>query len=132
MHDALIFPCEYHGAQSTFRFFVIQKLKDAWQKRWDELKFGSIRSNAWTAGGRLPNAEKPYILKLGDAFVCDLNEQQDKNGLKYPRKAMIICGPLLITNRLWEELQHKPELKNIIKTFRNEFENSDGGDGIQH
>lgn len=105
--------------------FIIQKIKDAWRKRWDEHKLSLLRNNAWTEGGRLPNPGKAFFLRLAAASVADVNAQRDENGISYARKAMIICGLALNTNGRWEERQLKPELQNIINKHRALFENPD-------
>ena len=41
--------------------FVIQKIKDAWRRRWDSYKLSLLQHNAWTEGGRLPNLERRFF-----------------------------------------------------------------------
>ena len=108
--------------------FVIEKIKCAWKKRWDEYKLNQINQNAWTTGGKLPNPGKSFFLRLASDSVRDVNLQRDENGLTYARKAMILCGLSLNTNGKWEETQLKPELQNIISRHRSVFESPDADD----
>ena len=67
----------------------------------------------------LPSAETRYVVR-------DVNDQRDENGITYARKAMILCGMSLNTNGIWEIGQLKPELQNIIRKHRAEFDNPEG------
>ena len=105
--------------------FIIQKIKDAWRKRWDKYKLSLIRSNAWTERGCIPSPGKSIFLRLDVDAVADVNAVRDENGLNYARKAMSSCGMALKTNGKWEEGQLKPELQRIINKNRDLFENPD-------
>lgn len=80
--------------------FVIQKLKDAWRKRWDDYKYECIRRETWTASsGKLPNPGKPFLFtpgrccgsrrerKKGSAWrsICAEGNDQDRNVPKFKR-----------------------------------------------
>lgn len=110
--------------------FVIQKIKDAWRRRWDEYKLSLIQSSKWTSAGKLPNPGKNFFLRLAADAVNDVNKQRDADGLSFARKAMIMCGLALNTSGVWEERQLKPELQNIINKHRHEFEHPDDGDDL--
>lgn len=103
--------------------FVIQKIKDAWRARWEEYKYSCIKDGLWTAGsGKLPNPGKPFFLKLAASCVRDVNEQRDRNGLSYARKAMIRTGMSLNVNGLWQESQLADDLQHIIARNRPYFD----------
>lgn len=104
---------------------VIQMIKTAWKKRWDSYKLGLIQANAWEKNGKLPNPGKAFFLRLAADSVRDVNKLRNTDGITYARKAMIICGMALNINGKWEEGQLKPELQNIIKKHRDEFEQPD-------
>lgn len=103
---------------------VIQKIKTAWRKRWDNYKLSLIQANAWTEGGKLSNPGKSF-LKMAADVIRDVNNLRDKDGITYARKAMILCGLSLNVNGHWEEGQLKPELQNIINKHRADFEAPD-------
>ena len=105
--------------------FIIQKIKDAWRRRWDKYKPSLLRNNSWTKGGRLSNPGKAFFLRIAAEAVAVINSQRDENGLTYARKAMIMCGMALNTNGKWEETQLKPELQHIINKHHDLFENPD-------
>lgn len=95
--------------------FIIQKIKCAWRKRWDEYKRRCIEKNLWTLGsGKLPNTGKNFFLKLAAAAVHDVNSQRDKNGLIYARKAMIMTG-MSLNVRTFGKTQLTNDLQIIIK-----------------
>jgi len=110
--------------------FVIQKLKAAWNKRWDKYKLEVLRrpENVETYGiqsGVIQNPGKSYFLKLAAAVVRDVNAQRGENGLSYARKAMIFFGLARNTNGLWEVRQLFPHLQNIIAKYRGNFDGQD-------
>lgn len=52
--------------------FIIQKVKCAWPRGWDEYKRKCIEDNLWTIGsGKMPNPGKTFYLKLAAATVRD-------------------------------------------------------------
>ena len=120
------FPANTTDLNQPCDSFVIQKLKDAWRKRWDAYKLEHINANAWNRSGLLPNPGNAYFLRLAADVVRDVNDQRDENGITYARKAMILCGMSLNTNGIWEIGQLKPELQNIIRKHRAEFDNPEG------
>ena len=105
--------------------FIIQKIKHAWWKRWDNYNMALIWSNTWTEGVHLSNPRKSFFLRFSTDAVAYVNAQRDKNGLKYARKAIIIFEMALNTNGKWEEGHLKPELQRIINKHRDQFENPD-------
>lgn len=107
--------------------FVIQKIKTAWRKRWEEHKAILIRaavtSNSYgTASGLFKNPGKKFFLKLAAAAVRDVNKERDENGMTYARKAMIRCGLSKQKNGLWEIRQLFPHLQTIISQYRINFD----------
>lgn len=108
--------------------FVIQKIKDAWRKRWDEFKYECIQRGDWqdsengNGSGKLKNPGKLFFLRLARDAVRDVNLERDKNGMSYARKAMIITGLAKNGNGVWEEGQLSGELQSIVAKHRNHFE----------
>ncbi|KAL3678629.1 hypothetical protein R1sor_021585 [Riccia sorocarpa] len=60
--------------------FVISKIKDAWQRRWEEKKMDMILAGMWQGDGQagtsgsLQNPQKPYFLALAAEAVKDVNK----------------------------------------------------------
>lgn len=103
--------------------FVIQKLKDAWRRHWDAYKANCVQKKLWTSGsGMLPNPGKSFFLKLAAKVVREVNQQRDKTGVTYARRAMIRTGMSLNLNGLWEEGQLSDELQAIVAKYRSHFE----------
>lgn len=107
--------------------FVISKIKDAWRRRWDHYKAELITRGEWMNGedgksGRLKNPGKAFFLRLAADAVREVNNQRDKNGVPYARKAMIMTGISLNLNGRWEERQLTQELQEIIAKYRGDFE----------
>lgn len=107
--------------------FVIQKIKAAWTKRWEQYKAEFLRTvgdfgSFGTKSGAIPNPGKPFFLKIAAQAVRDVNMQRDENGLTYARKAMIRCGLAKQPNGLWEIKQLFPHLQNIIAKHRVYFD----------
>lgn len=81
-------------------------------KMWADQREGS---------GRLVNIGKAYFLKLATAVVRHVSEVRDMDGVLLIRKAMIRCGLGLNINGLWEQEQLSPELQQIFKKYRENF-----------
>lgn len=60
---------------------VIESLKAAWKKRWDNQNLNLIKSNACTELGQLPNPRKSFFLKMAADVVRDVNNMRDKDGI---------------------------------------------------
>lgn len=81
-----------------------------------------IMANSWAdSSGRIKNPRKDVFLKLAKLSIDRVNRQRDENGMSYARKAIIIFGIALNTNRAWEEKQLSPVLKTIIIKHRMHF-----------
>lgn len=107
--------------------FIIQKIKDAWTKRWEQYKANFLRTvgnfgSFGTPSGTIPNPGKVFFLKIAAQAIRDVNLQRDENGLTYARKAMIRCGLAKQPNGLWEISQLFPHLQNIIAKHRTCFD----------
>lgn len=72
--------------------------------------------------GKLCNPGKHFFLKLAADAVREVNEQRDKDGVQYARKAMKMTGMSLNLNGLWEESQLTQDLQCIIAKHRNHFD----------
>ena len=122
-------PCATDKVQPADSF-VISKIKDAWNRRWDLKKMEMICENQWSNGvcrdgawsGKLQNPGKRFFLQLPADAVRDVNVQRDSNGLTYARKAMIRCGLALDVTGEWRIQQLTPQLQTIIATHRNHFD----------
>lgn len=108
--------------------FVIQKIKDAWRKRWDNYKYGLITQGLWQDGidgsgsGKLQNPGKAFFLQLAADSVKEVNNQKDSSGISYARKAMVMTGLSLGLNGAWSESQLTSDLQAIIAQHRNHFD----------
>lgn len=108
--------------------FIIQKIKEAWRKLWDEYKYRCIKAGEWMdsangkSSGKIRNPGKTFFLRLASEAVRQVNAMRDKNGVQYARKAMIMTGMSLNLNGRWEESQLTDELQAIIAKHRNHFE----------
>ena len=122
-------PCATDKVQPADSF-VISKIKDAWNKRWEIKKMEMIREQMWSNGvrrdgawsGKLQNPGKRFFLQLAADSVRDVNVQRDANGLTYARKAMIRCGLALDVTGEWHIQQLSPQLQTIIAEHRNHFD----------
>lgn len=104
--------------------FVIQRIKSEWRSRWDKKEMEMISNNMWSdpsRSGRLVNPGKRYFLQLAADVARSVFQQRDSDGVLFTRKAMIRCGMALNLNGVWEERQLSPELQNIIKKYRENF-----------
>ena len=65
--------------------FVIQKIKEVWQRRWEQYKLDSIRSQLFKPGsGRIQNPGKGFFLRLAAYSVREVNNMRDKHGIRMP------------------------------------------------
>ena len=110
--------------------FLIQKIKEEWNDRWNKYKRKLIEDNqycnkprsdgAWS--GKLKNPGKQYYLRLADECIKAVNEKTDENGISYARKAMIRCGLAKDITGSWSESQLFQHLQNIINDYREYFD----------
>lgn len=110
--------------------FVIQKIKAAWCKRWDDYKMkklseDSASGSAFSKSGKLVNPGKRFFLQLAANAVRDVNKQVDSEGMNFARKAMVRCGLAKQANGLWEVRQLFPHLQNIVQKHRENFDGVD-------
>lgn len=107
--------------------FIIQKVKDAWREKWDKYKYECITRGDWqdgvdgTGSGKLLNPGKKFFLKLAADSVRDVNNQRDKDGVSYARRAMIRTGMSLNLEGVWSEAQLTEDLQIIVAKYRNHF-----------
>lgn len=107
--------------------FVIAKIKDAWRRQWDLKKAEMMGNGAWMGSGygqsgKLKNPGKVFFLHVTANAVREVNQQRDRNGLKFARKAMIRTGMSLNVNGLWEESQLFDKLQVIFAKHRSHFD----------
>lgn len=102
--------------------FVIQAIKAAWIKRWDQYKYNQIASgefrDADRQSGHIANPQKHYFLKLAAESLAAARERTDASGLNFARKSMIRCGLSLNEDGVWKESQLKPALQKLINAHR--------------
>ena len=60
-------------------------------------------------------------MQIAADAVRDVNNQVDRNGVQYARKAMIQTGMEQNLNGLWGESQLTDQLQQIIAKYRNHF-----------
>lgn len=134
--------------------FVIQKIKEVWQKRWHAYKSEAIRSSEWqdVAGNNgsvmLKSPGKSFFLQLAVDSVMEVKNLLDINGMTYARKAMTRTGLSLNDDEVWTESQLSESLQIIIAKHRkhhccavldpekfksesNDEENENANDGIE-
>lgn len=105
--------------------FIIQKMKSGWAKNWEKYKMDKIQQNLWKDGsGRFYNSGKTFFLKFSARTRREINQQRDKEGLSYSRKAIVITRMALNTNGNWEVSQLRPQLQAIVHKHRNIYENT--------
>lgn len=106
--------------------FVIQIIKAAWRKKWENKKARDVMDGEFRDGaggsGKLLNPGKHYFLKLGAEAVHTARLRTDDNGLNYARKAMILCGLSLDTDGIWRVKQLKKELRDLVQGHRALFD----------
>ncbi|KAL3687832.1 hypothetical protein R1sor_014141 [Riccia sorocarpa] len=78
--------------------------------------------NAIICLGKLLNPGKTFFLKLAASSVRKVNVMRDKQGVLYTRKAMIRCGLAKNVNGVWEVGQLSPELQEIIRKHKSQFD----------
>lgn len=105
--------------------FIIQKIKTVWRRRWDEKRLDMIKKDEWvdwkSGSGKLPNPGKKFYLKLAADVIREVENERDKDGVSFTRKAMIGCGMALNFNGLWEVRQLFPHLQNIVSKYPENF-----------
>lgn len=95
--------------------FIISKIKE--NSCWSN----NNQNEKWS--GKLRNPGKRYFLELAAKAVNEVNEQRDKSGMSYARKAMIKCGLSKdATSGQWKEEQLFEHLQVIINKHREYFE----------
>lgn len=106
--------------------FVMQIIKAACVMRWDAKKARDLLSGNFRDGsgcsGKLRNPGKHYILKLGAEAVHAARTRMDDDGINYARKAVILCGLILNTKRVWRVSQLKKELRQLVRENKDLFE----------
>lgn len=106
--------------------FVIQKIKAAWRRIWDEKRMHMIEGNVWTdwkkGSGKLPNPGKSFFLQLARDTISEVNSLRDEKGVLYSRKSMMGCGMARSLNGMWDVRQLFPELPEILKKYRDKFD----------
>ena len=76
-----------------------------------------------TKSGKLLNPGKRYYLALAVKVVKEVNEQKDKFGMSYARKAMIKYGLSKDSvSGTWKEEQLFHHLQVVINKYRESFE----------
>jgi len=65
--------------------FIIQKIKQAWSKRWEDYKHKCINTmhscdeEAVGGSGKIHNPGKRFFLQLAADAIRDVNNQRDRN-----------------------------------------------------
>ncbi|DAZ98024.1 TPA: hypothetical protein N0F65_004514 [Lagenidium giganteum] len=116
--------------------FVIAKMKDVWQRKWNEKTITLIEDEWWQDkwrkdgkwSGKLQNPGKYYFLELAAEVIKEVNTKRDKNGLNYAQKAMIRCGMSLGADGKWSTAQLFPHLQEIILKYPASFDSDKDDD----
>lgn len=74
------------------------------------------------SSAKLQNPDKTVFLKMAAGAVRHINMQQDKNGLFYARKAMVMCALGLRPSNAWDERQLSQYLQGICAQYNSHFE----------
>lgn len=61
-------------------------------------------------------------MKLSADAIRVVNAQRDSDGILYTRKAMIRCGMAKKLNGIWEVQQLFPNLQEIVRRYRENFD----------
>jgi hypothetical protein len=110
-------PCSTHLVQPADQF-IIAKIKDASNRRWELKKAQLIEAGEWQNNllgnrgwsGKLKNPGKEYFLHLTADAVWDVNSERDAYDFSYARKSMIRCGVSLDVDGVWRKEQIFPHL----------------------
>lgn len=115
--------------------FIIQKIKTVWRRMWDQKKLDMITKNEWVdwkkGSGKLTNPGKKFYVKLAAAVVREVENEKDKDGVSYVRKAMMGCGMALNLNGQWEVQQLFPHLQEIVKKYPDNFGGTPVADSLK-
>lgn len=115
--------------------FIIQKIKTVWRRRWDEKRLEMIKKNEWVdwkaGSGKLANPGKRFYLKLAADVIKEVDNERDKNGVSFTRKAMIGCGMALNLNGVWEVRQLFPHLQEIVRKYKDNFDGTPVADSLE-
>lgn len=123
-------PCTTHLVQPADQF-VIAKIKNVWERRWEQKKLQLIRDEQWSDhpegrgrgwSGKLKNPGKSFYLSLAAECVRVVNEEIDEHGVSFARKTMIKCGLSLDLNGRWRREQLFDNLQQIIVDYYQYFE----------
>lgn len=105
--------------------FVIQKIEDVWQLKWDIYKLDCVKKGSWKFGGmckgsgRLLNPCKQIRLAAG--AVREVYSMNGSNGIFYARKAMKITGMSVRYNKVLSEARLMQDLQEINTKYRSHF-----------
>jgi len=93
-----------------------------------------IERNEWVdwrdGSEKLANPGKTFYLKLAAAVVREVNEERDKDGVSFCRKAMMGCGMALNLNGQWEKQQLFPHLQAPVAKYRENFDGKPVSDSL--
>jgi DDE superfamily endonuclease len=106
--------------------FLVQNIKQAWQRGWDAKKVEMIKDGDWKSAthssGKLKNPGYMFFLKFAAESAREVNKLRDKNGIPYARKSKIRCGLSFDLNGVWRVKQLFPELQKIVKEYPSHFD----------
>ena len=117
----------YEAVQGSFPMECgWQVLSGCWQGVYDRLACQQSTKRSRTHGVRgvppqLPNPGRRFFLKLAVDSIRSLNNQSDRNGLNYARKAMIRCGLGKDIDGVWKISQLWLELQQIVSKHKKYF-----------
>ena len=107
---------------------MIQQVKDEWRRLWNLHRLQCVSEERFNdrlnpkGSRKLENPGKEFFLKLARDVIRNVNNERDKNGHFYARKAMVRTGLSLNFNGKWEEAQLSRELQEIVAKHRDVFE----------
>lgn len=86
----------------------------------------------WKSGsGKLTNPGKTFYLKLTASVIREVENQRDKDGVSYVRKAIIGSGMALNLNGQWEVRQLFPHLQTIVQKYADNFQGTPVADSLK-
>ncbi|KAG3233961.1 hypothetical protein PI124_g20980 [Phytophthora idaei] len=100
-----------------------------WTSEWDKEKLRLAQEQCFSAGkgkknasGKLRHPGKHLFWALASRCIRAISKKRDKDGVLYPRKAMIQCGLSLELDGLWQESQLSEHLQAIVQKYRDDFD----------
>lgn len=70
-------------------------------------------------------------MKLAAHFICEVENERDKEGVSYTRKAMMDCGMAFNLNGCWEVRQLFPYLQAIVEKYPENFDGTPVADSLE-